>query len=257
MCSTDLFDWIVAITGAVTAIVSLFLLAQGQRDRQKLRKAQERAQAEKVLFYFEPGGTSAPIDAPFWPGRFLIIINHGSEVILSVAVTFVANPSGENFSQFGSLKQLHHIRRRDIDDGMIVSPLKSLRVGVEVGYFPEPGVGGDFAIVEFTDSSGRRWRRRTDTFELELIRPGWENRRKPTVIQRVWQNSGWLGSQVHLFMQAWARRSFSRHPERVPTAVKITEWAWGHWPIGLNGDPWLLPSGEPESSTYDYGISEH
>lgn len=250
----DLLDWTASLGGLITAVVSLFLLAQGQRDRRQLREEHKRATAEKVIFSYTPGERSAAIDADFWPGRVLTIRNYGEQTILNLMITFVSNPSGSTVVTRSEPKQLQTSPTIRPNEGEVLPPHGSLEVKVRQQYSVEPGVGGDFAIVEFTDPSGRRWRRRTDTYELERIPPISDKVPiRHMLLEGIERRTARLGHPIVRLMQAWARFSFRRNTKRIPVAVRIVVWARGHWPLGTTGDAWLLPTGESQATLYEYG----
>lgn len=109
--------------------------------------------------------------------------------------------------------------------------------------------GGDFAIVNFTDARGHRWRKRSDTYELQPSGPrkiNWAQKSFQGATKRI-RLFRWLAATVP---QNRTRRAIQKHPERIPLAMRWCRATHGYWGAG-EMDPWLCPEGAPPWWRYE------
>lgn len=206
-----------------TAIVSLFLLGQGQRDRRRIREDQVRAQADLVTMSYDSSL------------RLIRVHNNSDRPMHFLGVDFVAAP----ISEVSALPVLEAVSQRPMGNGVVL-PGKPDGVVVPRAHTPEICISGDFAIVNFLDAHGTKWRRRSDTLELARLEDG----SSLNVLQRSVQFLARLAPEtvsntVHGWVSQWAHRTAKHRPNRVPFAVRLTVQIWGYWPPG-SPDSWLL-----------------
>ncbi len=237
----DLSAAVQAIGTAVTAIIALYLLWQGQRDRRLLRAEQERVQASLVSLstIIEQRQGAAGSDYLLDHCR-AIVLNQSESVIHLEGLTLV-----EGGEQWDALVREGRYSLRA--QGMAVLdhlllPRALREIPLPSGWFPEPGVGGQFVIVDFTDAAGRRWRRRSDTYDLER-----RHRRANTWqlrFQRASSRLSLLHKVAFQWPSTWAVRAAKKRPNKLPLSLRWCRLLWGYWPGGEE-DAWLRPNGAP------------
>jgi hypothetical protein len=234
--SEGLADWATVLTGAI----ALWLLLQGLRDRDRLRKDQARSQAELVtvnVIRASAMSSSVPV---------LVILNHsGQPVHLEDLQLVDGSESWESVRERGGsqLRTTQYLLPRSL-----ARPNEELRVVGPEASTIESGVGGEFAILSFRDARGVRWRRRTDTFELSSgeTRISFAQQR----VQRLSQRHPRATRTLFDRLERMARRAASRNPEQVPRSVRAVRRLWGYWPAGER-DSWLVPHGAPPVTLYE------
>lgn len=212
-----------AVSTFVTAVVALYLLGQGQRERRRIRDDQRSAQARDVLVRVEEIWEPVKGDtARQFKGAKVVVTNHSDRPIAIEGLDYIRHHQPEH-PDLGPVQ----VTGLDVQEHRLIMGGAS----AEWQRYQE----GGFAIVEFRDHDGQRWQRRSDVQDL---------RKWPSPI-RWWQRgiqglcrarpSNWL------LLRPWERaafRSAKRHgPDRVPFGLKMTRFLFGYWPAG-EPDPW-------------------
>ena len=208
-----------AVSTSVTAVVALYLLYQGQRERRRIRDDQRSAQARDVLVRVDEN--REPNTGRF-EGAAVVVSNHSDRPIAVEGVDYIRHHHPEK-PDVGPVQ----VTGLDIEEHRLVMG----KASAEWQLYCE----GGFAIVEFRDHDGQRWQRRGDVQDL---------RKWPSEIR--WWQRGFRGlcrarPLNWLLLRPWeqaAFRSAKRHgPNRVPFGLKMTRFLFGKWPAG-EPDPW-------------------
>lgn len=238
------------IGALLAAGVSLLILWLQRRDINDARKERRRDQPMRVLLNTSQEWT--PVDGGYeYIGPSLVsIINTSDRPVRLDEVQAVGNsyPSKDDPDWLPWLLK-HEWVDFDSQEAMI-GPGEERSLTLPHWCRAEMHVGGDFVIVTIRDAHSRRWRRRTDTLDLEevygLPTRGAESRRA------MWL---WLTRRLPL-LSRWIResahRSVKRNPSRLPSSVRAVRWMQGDWIDDSGGgqDPWLMKEGEPEVHRY-------
>ena len=203
-----------AVSTFVTAVVALFLLGQGQRDRRRIRDDQRSAQARDVLVRVHENWEPVKGDtARQFRGAKVVVSNHSDRPIAIEGVDYIRHHQDER-TDVGPIQ----ITALDFEEDRMVMGGAT----AERQLYQE----GGFAIVEFRDHDGQRWQRRSDDQDL---------RKWPSPI-RWWQRGiqGLCRARPlnWLLLRPWERaafRSAKRHgPDRVPFGLKMTRFLFGY-----------------------------
>jgi hypothetical protein len=235
-----------AVSTFVTAVVALYLLGQGQRERRRVRDDQRSAQARDVLVRVDEKWE--PVQGRF-EGAKVVVSNHSDRPIAIEGLDYIRHHQPEH-PDLGP----GQVTGLDIEEHRLI-------MGGASAEWPRYQEGG-FAIVEFRDHDGQRWQRRSDDQDL---------RKWPSEI-RWWQRGiqGLCRARplYWLLLRPWeqaAFRSAKRHgPNRVPFGLKMTRFLFGKWPRG-EPDPWrdtadFLPALFGYTELYEIsrsGVSAH
>jgi hypothetical protein len=240
-----LFRQAAAIATVITALIALFLLWQGLRDRRRLRDEAHRHQAELVTMSGKSSWRKISDSGRQLESSQLTILNESDRVIHVQRVTLVQPArwkEGANGDQALSVADV------SVAD-QLLRPRDEVSLQLPQAWHLEPGViGSAFAVLEFADARGYRWRRRSDTFELETKRRTINNAQKlfQPITRRV-KPLRWLFATIP---QKLALRAASRHPERISLALRWCRATHGYWGAGER-DPWLSPEGAPPWWRYE------
>jgi hypothetical protein len=143
-----------AVSTFVTAVVALYLLGQGQRDRRRIRDDQRSAQARDVLVRVDEIWEPVPGDtARRFKGAEVVVSNHSDRPIAREGLDYIRHHHPEH-PDLGPVQ----VTALDIEEDRLVMGGRSANW--------ERYQEGGFAIVEFRDHDGQRWRRRSDLQDL-------------------------------------------------------------------------------------------
>jgi hypothetical protein len=201
-----------AVSTFVTAVVALYLLGQGQRDRRHIRDDQRSAQARDVLVrideIWEPVGGDT---ARQFKRAKVVVSNHSDRPIALEGLDYIRHHQPKH-PDLGPIQ----ITALDIENRLVM--------GGDSARWERYQEGG-FAVVEFRDHDGQRWQRRSDLQDL---------RKWPSPIR--WWQRGIQGlcrprPLYWLLLRPWERaafRSAKRHgPNRGPFGLKMTRFRSG------------------------------
>ncbi len=219
----------------LTGLIAIGLLFQGLRDRERVRGEQLRAQAELVTL-----SVIAPTVATVVRSPVLVILNNSTLPIHIERITQV--DGGEPWTEIESRGERRLNTTAFAQTNALIRPRDEVRVGTPDGTSLEAGVGGPFAIVEFRDARGMRWKRRTDTFELRLDET--KLNIAQSLVQRFASRHERLYTAFATPLERMAVRAARRDPSRIPRTLRFQRALWGYWGPGEE-DPWLMPEGAP------------
>jgi hypothetical protein len=235
-----MFDKAAAVATVITALLALFLVWQGQRDRRRLREEERRRQAVLVTMSTTSSLTKTSDGEAQLDWCQLIILNGSDQAIHVDRVTLVQTAHwpvlGENGDSGFTVTDI------PVDD-RLVRPRGEEGMQLPEGRQIDAGVAGsDFAIVEFSDARSDRWRRRSDTYELAPVdRP---YNAAEDLFQGVTKRVApveWLLATVPQWLAVRAAR---RRPDRVSLALRWCRATHGSCAPGEE-DPWMRPEGAP------------
>jgi hypothetical protein len=241
----------VATAGAF--VVSLVLLWQGQRDRREIRRVREEEQARRVTLGVEQHQRQTGPHSSETLGCTLHVRNDSDRQVQIGALTLVWSDAWETVRERGEFQ----LCIEPVELGRsFLRPTEGLNLHFDQRWIGDSVSGGDFAVLHIVDESGGRWRRRSDTGELQR----WPS--PPGKFPRAFQSVARTLPPVHWLLIHWpARLAFRRVRRRgasmVPLSARWVVALWGYWPAGER-DPWLRPQGAPALWGYDtlelYGL---
>lgn len=234
------------IGNVVVAATAVYLLGQGLADRRRSRADAQRVQASRIHLsvqehYVDTGGGGY--------GRISrsVRLRNDSElpVTLSGWVTLHRSQHWEAYvagterpsTTTDNAKPIH------LADSM-------LRPGEEVELHDEQ-LGWDYAVLRFTDATGIRWVRVSQTGAL------FREQGPPSARSLAFQFLAqlpvlkWILSDLPNKYLLWR---FKRK-EGVPLFARIYRWLWGYMPIG-EPEPWEMPQGgKRQDWPYEYMLA--
>lgn len=227
------WDAMSAIFTMAATLIALYLLAQGQGDRRVLRRIKEREQAVRVMAWHEDSWTSLSESSAVLAERIFYFRNDSDLPVDLTHVEYVT-PSLHSIESHREDERLEW-------DRLVIRPGGEWHRRFEHDH-------PYFAIMEFTDTAGARWRRRTDTSELQEI---------PRPI-RWWQRAFQTVCRVRVFywplLGIWERQAVRRvardGPDQVPWQVKYARFMFGYWGPG-EPDEWKIPFAAPPLWEYE------
>ncbi|MGH9091909.1 MAG: hypothetical protein ACRDZR_11120 [Acidimicrobiales bacterium] len=245
--SQILADW----ATVATAVVALFLLAQGLRDRRQLRQEAARRQAALVMVAGHSTWVPTAPSAARLTGSTLTILNESDQAIQLDHLTLVRTGTWQQLRQRGAWT----LDTTDVrPPSLLLRPRSEITVQLPAGWSLDSGItGSDFAVVFFVDAHAQWWRRRTDTYELALAHRHLNSgQRLFQYLTRRIPPVGWLFTRLPIHA---ARRSVTRHPDtdRTPLPLRWVRATHGYWPPGGPAEhaPWTRPDDAPPWWGYD------
>ncbi len=148
-----------AVGTLLTALVALYLLWQGQRDRRKERDDSRSAQARDVVVRVEESWTLVngnPNNKGFERAE-VQILNESDRPIAVVSVDYVQHRFEEEDRWTVNLSHLV------VTEDRLVMGRSTMSL--------DPAEAGGFAIAEFRDHRGQHWKRRSNDQELRRWPP--------------------------------------------------------------------------------------
>lgn len=139
-----------AVGGLITAIVALFLLAQGQHDRRTIWQAQREAQARDVLVRFDPTWHQEGPNAESLAGLRLVVSNQSDRPVTVRDVVLIRPTTNAT--------RLPVILPKTED--LVVAGRTDLTIELAKEWHHSIG------IATFLDHRGEGWQRRTETQQL-------------------------------------------------------------------------------------------
>lgn len=233
-------DAAAGVATVVTAAVALFLLGQGQSDRRRIHRDEQRRQASQVTLSVVSSWTKLDenTETPNW--FRLVVLNESDQVIHLNAVTLVEPSTWARLQEIGRTR----LRTEDVRVAEhLIRPRTEVTLDLPDGWVIQSGVeGADFIIINFTDARGNDWERRSDTYHLRPV---------PEPInsaQRLFQTITRRAKPLHwLLAELPARAAIHRartHPDRIPLALRWCRATHGYWGPGEE-DRWLSPDEAP------------
>lgn len=221
------------IGNVVVAATAVYLLGQGLADRRRSRADAQRIQASRIHLSVQEHWVDIG-DGGYGRTSRAVRLRNDSElpVTLSGWVTLHRSQHWDAYvagTERGSTaneaaKPIH------LSDSM-------LRPGEEVEVHDEQ-LGWDYAVLRFTDATGVRWVRISQTGAL--FQEAGAPTARSLAFQFLAQLPGlkWLLADLPNEYLSW----HFRRTEGVPVFARVYRWLWGYMPIG-EPDPWEMPQG--------------
>jgi len=229
----------------VTALIAVILLAQGQRDRRRLRQGAARSQAEQVMVVAET--TQIPITptSARLTGSSITILNESDQAIQLKLLTLVRAERWEDVRQRST--QQPDTANVPLSDPLL-RPRGEIVVPLPDGWhLSSAHLGSDFAVVSFVDAHDQQWWRRTDTNELMLTHSSINTAQK--TFQRLTHRLPIARQLLTNLPIKIAQKSVDRHlgRDRLPLALLWVRVSHGYWPPGgpAESSPWTRPVNAP------------